>query len=49
MQIRRRKGSQNLSTMPLDPKLEREEKERNVHTAIKDSIHNLHACRNRWI
>jgi hypothetical protein len=47
MQIQRRKGTQNPSTMPLDPKVEREEKGRNVHTAIEDSIQNLHACRNR--
>ena len=44
MQIQRRKGTQNPSMMPLDPKVEREEKGRNAHTAIKDSIWNLHAC-----
>ena len=29
--------------MPLDPKVEREEKGRNAHTSIKDSIQNPHA------
>jgi hypothetical protein len=43
MQIQRRKGTQNHSLMPLDPKVEREEKGRNAHTSIKDSIQNLHA------
>jgi hypothetical protein len=47
MQIRRRKGTQNPSTMPPDPKVEREENERNAHIAIKDSIQNPHVCRNR--
>jgi hypothetical protein len=45
MQIQRRKGTQNPSTMPPDPKVEREEKERNALIAIKDSIQNPHACR----
>jgi hypothetical protein len=30
-----------------DPKVEREEKGRNALTSIKDSIQNLHVCRNR--
>jgi hypothetical protein len=47
MQIRRRKGTQNPSTMPPDPKVEREEKGRNAHTAIKDSIQNPHVCKKR--
>jgi hypothetical protein len=47
MQIQRRKGTQNPSTMPPDPKVEREEKRRNAFTTIKDSIQNLHVCRNR--
>jgi ribosomal protein L19E len=38
MKIQRRKGTQNPSTMPPDPKVEREEKGRNALTAIKDSI-----------
>jgi hypothetical protein len=38
MQIQIRKGTQNHSLMPLDPKVEMEEKGRNAHTAIKDSI-----------
>jgi hypothetical protein len=33
-----KKGTQNLSTMPPDPKVEREEKGRNALTTIKDSI-----------
>jgi hypothetical protein len=33
-----KKGTQNPSTMPQDPKVEREEKGRNALTAIKDSI-----------
>jgi hypothetical protein len=45
MHIRRRKGTQNHSSMPPDPKGKREEKGRNVHTAIKDSIQNPHACK----
>jgi hypothetical protein len=49
MQIQRRKGTQNHSSMPLDPKVEREEKGRNAHTPIKDSIQNMHACRNKYI
>jgi hypothetical protein len=32
------KGIKNPSTMPLDPKVEREEKGRNALTSIKDSI-----------
>jgi hypothetical protein len=40
-----RKGTQNPSTMPPDPKVEREEKGRNEHIVIKDSIQNLHVCR----
>jgi hypothetical protein len=47
MEIRRRKGTQNPSPMPLDPKGKREEKGINVCTSTKDSIHNLHACRNK--
>jgi hypothetical protein len=47
MHIRRRKGTQNPSTMPLDPKEKREENERNAHTVTKDSIWNLHACKNK--
>ena len=35
--------------MPLDPKVEREEKGRNAHTTIKDSIQNPHVCRNIYI
>jgi hypothetical protein len=40
-------GYSNPSMMPLDPKVEREENGRNAPTSIKDSIHNLHVCRNR--
>jgi hypothetical protein len=47
MQILRRKGNQNPSTMPPDPKVESEEKGRNAHIAIKDSIQNPNLCRNR--
>jgi hypothetical protein len=47
MKIQRRKGTQNPSMMPLDPKVEREEKGRNALTSIKDSIHNTHVCKNR--
>jgi hypothetical protein len=47
MQIQRRKGTKKTSTMPPDPKVKREEKGRNALTAIKDSIQNLHVCRNR--
>jgi hypothetical protein len=42
MQIQRRKGTQNPSMTPLDPKVEREEKGRNAHASIKDSIQNMH-------
>jgi hypothetical protein len=38
MQIKRRKGTQNPSTMPPDPKVEREEKGRNALIDIKYSI-----------
>jgi hypothetical protein len=37
----------NKKPMPLDPKVEREEKGRNTDTAIKDSIQNTHACRKK--
>jgi hypothetical protein len=47
MHIRRRKGTQNLSPMPLDPKEKREENERNAHTVTRDSIRNPHACKNK--
>jgi hypothetical protein len=47
MNIRRIKGTQNPSTMLPDPKVEREEKGRNAHISIKDSIHNLRACRKK--
>jgi hypothetical protein len=47
MHIRRRKGTQNPSPMPPDPKEKREEKERNSRTVKKDSIWNLHACKNK--
>jgi hypothetical protein len=47
MQIQIRKGTQNPSTMPPDPKVEREEKGRNALTAIKDSTQNLHVCKNK--
>jgi hypothetical protein len=47
MEINRRKGTQNPSTMPLDQQGEREKKGRNALTAIKDSIQNPHVCRNR--
>jgi hypothetical protein len=33
--------------MPPDPKVEREEKGRNAHTSIQDSIQNQHACRKK--
>jgi hypothetical protein len=49
MQIQRSNGIQNPSMMPLDPKVEREEKGRNALTFIKDSIQNPHVCRNRYI
>jgi hypothetical protein len=42
--IQRRKGTQNPSPMPPDPKEKREIKERNAHTVTKDSIRNAHAC-----
>jgi hypothetical protein len=47
MQIQRRKGTQNPSAMPPDPKVEREEKGRNELTSIKDSIHNPHVSTKR--
>jgi hypothetical protein len=47
MHIRRRKGTQNPSPMPLDPKEKREENERNARTITKDSIRNLHACKRK--
>ena len=47
MHIRRRKGTQNPSPMPLDPKEKREENERNACTVTNDSISNLHACKNK--
>jgi hypothetical protein len=47
VKIRRRKGTQNPSTMPPYQKVEREEKGRNALTTIKDSIQNLHVYRNR--
>ena len=37
----KKEGTQNPSPMPLDPKVEREEKGINALTAIKDSIQNL--------
>jgi len=49
IQIQKMKGSQNPSTMLLYPKVEREERGRNALTSIKDSIQNLHVCRNRSI
>jgi hypothetical protein len=33
--------------MPPDSKEKREENERNAHTVTKDSIQNLHACKNK--
>jgi hypothetical protein len=45
--IQRRKGTQNPSPMPLDPKGKREEKGRNSRTFTKDYIRNLHACKNK--
>jgi hypothetical protein len=42
MKIQIRKGSQDPSTMPPDPKVEREEKGRNALISIKDSIQNMH-------
>jgi hypothetical protein len=47
MHIQKRKGTQNPSLMPPDPKDKNEEKERNAHTVTKDSIQNLHACKNK--
>jgi hypothetical protein len=47
MQIQIRRGTQNPSMMPPDPKVEREEKGRSALTSIKDSIQNLHVCINR--
>jgi hypothetical protein len=47
MHIRRRKGTQNPSPMPPDPKEKREEKERNAHTVKKDFIQNPYACKNK--
>ena len=38
MHIQRRKGTQNPSLMPSDPKEKREENERNAHIVTKDSI-----------
>jgi hypothetical protein len=43
MHIQRRKGTQNPSLMPPDPKEKREEKDRNAHAVTKDSIQNSHA------
>jgi hypothetical protein len=43
MHIQRRKGTQNPSPMPPDPKEKREEKERNAHIVTKDFIRNPHA------
>jgi hypothetical protein len=45
MKIQRRTGTENHSTIPSDPKVEREEKGRNSLTTNEDSIHNPHACR----
>jgi hypothetical protein len=42
MHIQKRKGTQNPSSMPSDPKWKREEKGRNAHTVTKDSIQNTH-------
>jgi hypothetical protein len=42
MEILIRKGIENPSTMPLNPKVEREEKGRNALTSIKDAIQNLY-------
>jgi hypothetical protein len=47
MKIQRKKGTQSPSTIPLNPKVEREEKGRNALTDKKDSIQNLHVCRKR--
>jgi hypothetical protein len=40
----KKEGYSNPSMMPSDPKVEREEK--NSLTSIKDSIWNMHVCRN---
>jgi hypothetical protein len=45
----RRKGTQNPSSMPPDPKDKREEKERNKHIVIKYSIRNTHACKKKFL
>jgi hypothetical protein len=47
MKIQRKKVTQNPSTIPSDPKVEREEKGRNALTSIMDSIQNKHVCINR--
>jgi hypothetical protein len=47
MHIRRKKGTQNLSPMPPDPKEKRKEKDRNACTVTKDSIRNPHACKKK--
>jgi hypothetical protein len=47
MHIRRRKGTQNPSPMPPDPKEKREEKEINACTVTKNSIRNLHECKKK--
>jgi hypothetical protein len=47
MHIQRRKGTQNPSLMPPNPKEKRKEKERNAHTLTKDSIQNLHECKRK--
>jgi hypothetical protein len=46
MKIQIRKGTQNPSMIPPDPKVEREEKGRNEFIVINDSIMNVHVCRN---
>jgi hypothetical protein len=43
MHIQRRKGTQNLSSMPRDLKGKREENGRNARTVTKVSIQNPHA------
>jgi hypothetical protein len=43
MHIQRKKGTQNHSSMPPDPKGKRGEKGRNQCTVTKDFIQNLHA------
>jgi hypothetical protein len=47
MHIRRRKGTQNPSPMPSDPKGKGEEKGRNACIVTKDSIQNPHAFKNK--